>query len=427
MTVMVHTWGFIRSDNGKTAAGVPAVVFFGKGRDMKDSEYWKGVVTGVLGAAVIACGGYLGYMRAVPEKTGVLSDPAHTQKIEYLESLIDEYYLDEKDEEQLAEGIYAGLLYGLGDAYSRYYTAEEYEKENASTEGAYVGIGILMQENPEGGVAVAKCYEGSPAETAGLEEGDVISAVDGTDITDMELDDVADMVKNCGKDSVVLTIHREDVPDAMDLTVEVTDVVLPSVFHEMLEDHVGYIRISEFTGVTYDQYMSAFADLTDQGMEKMVVDLRNNPGGLLDCVCEILNEILPEGLIVYTEDKYGNREEERSSGEKTLDLPLAVLVNESSASASEIFAGAVQDYGIGAIVGTVTYGKGVVQTIRKLSDGSAVKLTTSNYYTPNGNNINKVGITPDVEVKLDTDLLNRDEISHEEDNQLQEALKVLNQ
>ncbi len=391
---------------------------------MRDSEYWRGVVTGVLGAAVIVAGGYLGYVRAIPEKEGVLSSPAYTQKIEYLESLIDEYYLDEKDEEQLAEGLYAGLIYGLGDVYSRYYTAEEYEKENESTEGAYVGIGILMQENPGGGVSVAKCYEGSPGEAAGLQEGDVISAVDGTDITEMELNDVANMVKNCGKDSVVLTIHREDVEEAMDITVEVTDVELPSVFHEMLDDHVGYIRISEFTGVTYDQYMAAFVDLIDKGMEKMVVDLRNNPGGLLDSVCEVLNEILPEGLIVYTEDKYGNREEERSSGERTLDIPLVVLVNESSASASEIFAGAVQDYGIGAIVGTTTYGKGVVQTIRKLSDGSAVKLTTSNYYTPNGNNINKVGITPDVEVKLDTDLLNKDDISHEEDNQLQEALKV---
>lgn len=392
---------------------------------MKNSEYWKGVFTGVLGASVIAAGGYLGYVRAVPEKTGVLSDAVHVQKIEYLESLIDDYYLEEKDEESLAEGLYTGLIYGLGDPYSRYYTAKEYEEENSSTEGAYVGIGILMQENPEGGVSIIQCYEGGPGEAAGLLEGDIISAIDGEDITELSVEDVADLVKNSGKEEVTLTIHREDVEEALEITVPVTDVELPSVFYEMLEDQTGYIRISEFKGVTYDQYMSAFSDLSDQGMKKLVVDLRGNPGGLLNSVCDILNEILPEGLIVYTEDKYGNREEERSSGEKTLDIPLAVLVNESSASASEIFAGAVQDYGIGTIVGTTTYGKGVVQSIRKLSDGSAVKLTVSNYYTPNGNSINKVGITPDVEVKLDTDLLNKEEISPEEDNQLQEALKVL--
>lgn len=392
---------------------------------MKDNEYWKGVLTGVLGSAVIVAGAYLGYVRAIPENTGVLSDRANVQKIEYMESLIDEYYLEEKDEDKLAEGMYTGLIYGLGDPYSRYYTAEEYEEENSSTEGAYVGIGILMQENPEGGVVIIQCYEGGPGETAGLLAGDIISKVDGEDITELSVSDVADKVKNSGKEQVTLTVHRENVEEPLEITVPITDVELPSVFHEMLDEHVGYIRISEFKGVTYDQYMTAFSDLSDRGMEKLVVDLRGNPGGLLTSVCDILNEILPEGLIVYTEDKYGNREEERSSGESTLEMPLSVLVNESSASASEIFAGAVQDYGIGTIVGTTTYGKGVVQSIRKLSDGSAVKLTVSNYYTPNGNNINKVGITPDVEVKLDTDLLNKDEISHEEDNQLQAAIQAL--
>ena len=339
--------------------------------------------------------------------------------------MIDEYYLEEVDEEQLEEGIYAGLIYGLGDPYSRYYTAQEYEKANESTDGAYVGIGVLLQKNAEGGVMIAYCYEGSPAEAAGVKEGDIISAIDGEDITELTLSEVSDRVKKSGKERVTLTLHRANVEEPLELSVEVTDVELPSVFHEMLDEQTGYIRITEFTGVTYDQYMTAYQDLEEQGMKKIVVDLRDNPGGLLDSVCDILNEILPEGLIVYTEDKYGNREEERSNGEHVLEIPLAVLVNESSASASEIFAGAVQDYGIGTIVGTTTYGKGVVQSIRKLSDGSAVKLTVSNYYTPNGNNINKVGITPDVVEKLDASLLNKDDITHEEDNQLQAALAVM--
>lgn len=394
---------------------------------MADRNLKKGVIAGALGMALVGVGFFIGNNLAARLQGNVLSDPGNVQKLEYLEKLIDENYLGEKKEEDLAEGLYIGLIYGLGDPYSVYYTAEDYEEENSSTEGVYEGIGILMQKNTEGGVKVVECYEGGPGEQAGLKEGDIISAVDGTDITEMETSQVSEMIKNSESGQVVLTVHREEVEDPLEITVEIRDVELPSVFHEMLNDETGYIRITEFKGVTYEQYMTAFSDLSDQGMEKLVVDLRDNPGGLLSSVCDILNEILPEGLIVYTEDKYGNRTEEKSDGENSLDMPLAVLVNENSASASEIFAGAVQDYGIGTIVGTNTYGKGVVQSIYPLSDGSAVKLTVANYYTPNGNNINEVGIQPDVEVAVAPELLNKDEISHEEDNQLQAALKTLEQ
>lgn len=274
---------------------------------------------------------------------------------------------------------------------------------------------------------IVDCYEGGPGETAGLKKNDIISAVNGIDVTEKEVKDVADMIKGKSGEKVVLTIHRENAEEAMKITVPITDVELPSVFHEMLDGTTGYIRISEFKGVTCQQYQKAFSELKDSGMEKLVVDLRNNPGGLLNSVCDILNEILPEGLIVYTEDKYGNRSEETCDGKHPIDIPLAVLVNELSASASEIFAGAVQDYGVGTIVGTTTYGKGIVQSISALTDGSAVKLTVSNYFTPKGNSIHKVGIKPDVEIKLDANLLNKDEITHEEDNQLQAALEVLNE
>ena len=389
---------------------------------MKHKEYAKGLVSGILITAVVVIG--FNYAESLFGKS-VLSDSSHVQKIRQLENMIDENYLGDVDEEDLAEGVYAGLIYGLGDVYSRYYTAEEYEQETTSTEGSYVGIGISMEKNPEGGVKIAECYEGGPGEKAGLKSGDVISAIDGEDITEKELSDVSAMIRNSGKDQVVLTVHRENEEKALEITVEVTDVELPSVFSEMLDDHVGYIRISEFKGVTPEQYLEAYQNLKEQDMQKLVIDLRDNPGGLLDSVCEILNHVLPEGLIVYTEDKYGNRQEETSDGEDPIQIPLAVLVNENSASASEIFAGAVKDYGIGKIVGTTTYGKGVVQSLQELPDGSAVKLTISNYYTPKGNNINKVGIQPDVEVKLDTSLLNKDEITHEEDNQLQEAIKSL--
>ncbi|HIW51202.1 MAG TPA: S41 family peptidase [Candidatus Blautia intestinavium] len=389
---------------------------------MKHKEYIRGVITGVLAAAAVAAGACFGYTRLAG---GVLSDSQHVQKLRFLEALIDQEYLGEKDEDSLAEGLYKGLIYGLGDVYSCYYTKEEYEQENSSTEGSYVGIGVTIQKNPEGGVKIAECYEDGPGDQAGLKEGDVISAVDGTDITEMEASQVVEMIKNAEDKEVELTVHRQDQEEPLEISVKVQDVELTSVFGEMLDGKTGYIRILQFTAVTPDQYEETFAELENQGMERLVIDLRNNPGGLLTSVCEVLNDILPEGLIVYTEDKYGNRQEEYSEGKNPLEMPLAVLVNEGSASASEIFAGSVKDYGAGTIVGTTTYGKGVVQAVHQLEDGSAVKLTVSNYYTPKGNSINEVGIQPDVEVKLDTDLLNKEEISPEEDNQLQEAVKIL--
>ena len=389
---------------------------------MKHKEYTAGVLTGVL-VVTLAVGG----VKFVQQRqyNGVISDTSHVQKIEYLEKLIDQEYLGEVDNDEMAEGVYAGLVYGLGDVYSRYYTADEYAQETASTDGAYAGIGVSIQKNKNGGVQIAECYEGGPGAEAGLQTGDVITAINDTDVTDMELSDVVSMIRENKDKTIVLTVLRENEDSSREISVDVTDVELPSVSGEMIDESTGYIQITQFTGVTPQQYKDTFAELKDKGMERLVIDLRDNPGGLLTSVCDILREILPEGLIVYTEDKYGNREEETCDGKNKLDMPLAVLVNENSASASEIFAGAVQDHGVGTIVGTTTYGKGVVQELRQLSDGSAVKLTVSNYYTPNGNSINKVGIKPDVEVKLASVLLNKDEITHEEDNQLQKALNVI--
>lgn len=290
-----------------------------------------------------------------------------------------------------------------------------------------MGIGAVLQKEDGGGAKVVQLYEGGPGEQAGLKTGDVIKAVDGTDVTEKETSDIASMVRDSDKDFVTLTIQREDEEKTQNIKVEIRDVEIQTVSHEMLVGDTGYIRISEFSEVTSDQYKKAFADLKDQGMKKLVVDLRDNPGGLLTAVCGVLRQILPEGLIVYTEDKNGKREEETCDGKNELTMPLAVLVNGNSASASEIFAGAVKDYGIGTIVGTTTYGKGVVQTIQPLTDGSAVKITIAKYFTPKGNDINKKGITPDVEAELSGDITDWAELTHEEDTQLQTALKELEQ
>ena len=313
----------------------------------------------------------------------------------------------------------------LNDPYSTYYTAEQYKELNTSNEGSYVGIGAVLQKDKDGGAKIVQLYEGGSGEQAGLKKGDVLKAIDGEDVTEKETSDIASMIRESDKDSVSLTIQRDE--ETKEIKVEIRDVEIQTVSHEMLDDETGYIRISEFSEVTSNQYKKAFEDLQDKGMKKLVVDLRDNPGGLLTAVCDVLRQILPEGLIVYTEDKNGKKEEEKCDGKSELAMPLAVLVNGGSASASEIFAGAVKDYGIGTIVGTTTYGKGVVQTIQPLSDGSAVKITIAKYFTPKGNDINKKGIAPDVEAELSEDSTDWTELTHEEDTQLQSALKEIRQ
>ena len=394
---------------------------------MKNKEFKKGIAIGVAATLVVTGAVFTSYQKVLFPKGNALSDLKTVQKLNYLEELIDEEYLDEKDESSMREGLYAGLLAGLKDPYSTYYTAEQYKELNTSNEGSYVGIGAVLQKDDTGGAKIIQLYEGGPGEQAGLKKGDVIKAVDGADVTDKETSDIASMVRDSEKASVMLTIQRENEENPRDVKVEIRDVEIQTVSHEMLSEDTGYIRISEFSEVTSEQYKKAFADLKDQGMKKLVVDLRDNPGGLLTAVCGVLRQILPEGLIVYTEDKNGKREEETCDGKSELDMPLAVLVNGNSASASEIFAGAVKDYGIGTIVGTTTYGKGVVQTIQPLTDGSAVKITIAKYFTPKGNDINKKGITPDVEAELSGDITDWTELAHEEDTQLQTALKEIGQ
>lgn len=392
---------------------------------MNNNEFKKGIAVGVAVTLVVTGTGFAGYQKIMFPKGSALSDTKTVQKLNYLESLINEEYLEEKEEDSLREGLYAGIMSGLNDPYSTYYTAEQYKELNTSNEGSYVGIGAVLQNDKDGGAKIVQLYEGGSGEQAGLKKGDVLKAIDGEDVTEKETSDIASMIRESDKDSVTLTIQRNE--ETKEIKVEIRDVEIQTVSHEMLDDETGYIRISEFSEVTSNQYKKAFEDLQDKGMKKLVVDLRDNPGGLLTAVCDVLRQILPEGLIVYTEDKNGKKEEEKCDGKSELAMPLAVLVNGGSASASEILAGAVKDYGIGTIVGTTTYGKGVVQTIQPLSDGSAVKITIAKYFTPKGNDINKKGIAPDVEAEVSEDSTDWTELTHEEDTQLQAALKEIRQ
>lgn len=350
---------------------------------------------------------------------------ASSAKLQEIKALIDKYYLDDADEDQLETYTYKGLVAGLNDPYSAYYSAEEYEEVTESTEGIFSGIGAVLQQDVDTGkINVVRVIKGSPAEKAGVKADDILYKIEGEEIpSDEDLSSVVSKVKGKEGTKVNLTFLRNK--KEKEYTITRKRIETPTVEYEMLENSIGYIQITEFDEVTVDQFRNALNALKKKGMKKLVLDLRDNPGGLLTSVVEIADMLIDDGMIVYTEDKNGKREEYKGSSEEALDIPLAVLINGNSASASEILAGAIQDDKIGTIVGTTSFGKGIVQNIMKLGDGSALKLTIANYYTPKGRNIHKKGIEPDVKVELDESLEEKSEIKKSEDNQLQKAIKVL--
>lgn len=394
---------------------------------MEQGRFRKGFILGIVCTLIIGGGGLKIYdvVQSNERNQGAVTD-SFVQKAKYIEETVKESYTGDIDDEQMEEYMYKGMMASLGDPYSAYYTSEEYEELTTETTGSYEGIGVVMQQDVNTGeVKVVRCYEGAPGEKAGLLPEDVLVEVNGESVSGMELSEVVDKVKSSQDQVAHLTIAREGESEYLEIDVHLEEVNIPVVQSEMLEDNIGYIALYEFTEQTEPQYMEAFEALKDQGMERLIIDVRNNPGGLLTSVCDILEDILPEGLIVYTEDKNGEREEYTCAGENELDIPLAVLVNGNSASASEIFAGAIQDYSKGTIVGTTTFGKGIVQSLIPFNDDSAIKTTTAKYYTPSGKCIHGTGIQPDVEVELSEGLEQETSISHEEDNQLQKAIEVV--
>lgn len=342
-------------------------------------------------------------------------------KLELIDQLIDRYYLyeDEVGEEALEEGLYAGYVNGLGDPYSVYYTEEEAQELLESMSGEYSGVGaVLSQDNTTYTVTITSVYKNSPAEEAGLQAGDIIYQVDDHEITDEDLNEIVTWIR--GEEGTEVHIHVLRDGEEVE-TVPVRRVIeVSTVEYEMKENQIGYIRVIEFDKVTTEQFETALNDLKLQGMKGLVIDLRSNPGGSLDTVVSMLDMILPEGMIVSMESSTEETTEYTCDGENEFKDPLAVLINGYSASASEIFAGAVQDHGLGDIVGTKSYGKGVVQNIMGLGDGSYLKLTIAEYFLPSGRSINKVGITPDIVVEYEYDEENPDK-----DNQLEKALEVV--
>ncbi len=349
-------------------------------------------------------------------------------KMNEIERLVEKNFALEYEEEDLVESQYAGYVYGLDDPYSVYLTEENYAKMMESTNGEYVGIGVGVSPEPEKNtILINQVFTNSPAEKAGLQIGDEIVKVEGELVFGDKLDEAVTKIKGKKGTTVVLTIYEKKTGKLKDVTVERDSVVVDTVFYEVLDDNIGYIRISSFDAVTDEQFEEAYNDLMDQNVKGLVLDLRNNPGGLLDVVCNIADILVPAGNIVYTEDVNGNKEYAKSDATQ-IEIPLQVLVNGNSASASEVLAGAIKDYGVGELVGEKTFGKGIVQRIYPLNDGSAVKLTIAKYFTPSGVCINGIGIEPDYEVVLDEEStinLFRD-FDRRYDTQLQKAVENIN-
>lgn len=345
------------------------------------------------------------------------------EKTSILQEYIDRYFLFDEDMTKLEDGIYAGMMNGLGDPYTVYYTKEEYKALNEDTEGKYSGIGAVVSQNPNTKIiTIVKIFDNSPANDAGLQVGDIIYKIDGEEVAGTDMD-ILVKTKIRGEEgtSFKMTVLRGDDRKEVELDLTRRSIEVETVSGKMLDNNIGYIAVSQFDAVTSEQFKSNIESLQSQGMTKLIVDLRGNPGGLLDQVVDMLDYILPEGLVLYTEDKYGEREEYYSDGSHELKIPMVVLVNENSASASEVFTATFRDFEWGTVVGKTTFGKGIVQNVFPLGDGTAVKITTQHYYPPSGYDLHKVGIKPDLEVDLNEGA----KIGTDSDNQLSTAIDIL--
>ncbi len=410
-----------------------------KMEDKKQSGFLKGLLIGIVATCLIAGFLWIGVNSDITlfDGTNFSSDKNKQEKVDsvsaqvssklkYLEDLIEEQYLFDYEDEDLEAGIYKGFLSALNDPYTSYYTEEEYKALMESSAGEYSGIGVVVSQNVETGVVtLVEPYEDGPGYKAGILPNDILFAVEGEEVTGQDINSIVSKIKGPDGTVVNITVYRSSEDKYIDMAITREKIEVKTVESKMLDNNIGYILVSEFDSVTYDQYVEAITNLKEQGMEGLIVDLRNNPGGNLDIVVKMADEMLPEGKIVYTKDKHGKGSEWLSDADRIYDKPLVVLVNENSASASEIFAAAIQDYQVGTLVGTTTFGKGIVQVIKDLKDGTAIKMTVSRYYTPKGECIHGIGVTPDVEVELPEELKNKLDISQEEDTQLQKGIEVL--
>ena len=340
---------------------------FGDEQYGKNNRFLSGMLTGIASCILIAaiCFGVWslfgskisGTVGSTDGQTEQIDYNALNNKLKLLEQYINRNYLNDSGEIDYESGIYKGLLSSLEDPYSTYYTKEEYASLMESTSGIYYGIGAYVSQDVTTGIiTIAKPFVTGPAYEAGVLPGDIINKVEGVEVTGMDLSEVVNLMKGEEKTKVSIEFLREGVDDPIVLSIERRKVEVPTIEYEMLEDNIGYIAVAEFDEVTAEQFRAAIDTLEKQGMQGLVIDLRNNPGGLLTTVVDMLDRMVDQGMLVYTKDKYGNGDEYKATDKTYFDKPLAVLINGNSASASEVFAGAIQDYGLGKLVGTTSFG-----------------------------------------------------------------------
>ncbi|MBQ8804634.1 MAG: S41 family peptidase [Tyzzerella sp.] len=388
-------------------------------------NFWKGALCGALAVLIVVgiVGGSLILFLPSKKKDDGIVAQATEEKLKTIQSIIDDIYLydDEIDESALQEAIIDGYVAGLNEPYTVYYNEEETTALFESTSGVFGGIGVQISQDITSMIMTfVKVYESNPGDKAGFLDGDILYKVNGEDVTGQELDTVVTKIRGEVGTEVEITVLRGDNLEEYTATVTRDLIENDTVNYEMKEKRIGYVAISGFEEVTYAQFEDALTQLKSQGMQSLIIDLRGNPGGNLSTVVEMCDLILPEGTIVSVKDRNGNGQFYTSDEENKLEVPLVVLIDGNSASASEIFAGAVKDFGIGTLVGTTTYGKGIVQNIYQLDDGTSLKITSSEYFTPNGTNIHGIGVAPDVEIPYEYD-----ENNPEADNQLDKAIEIL--
>lgn len=395
-----------------------------KTKKKSNKGLFKGIIIGVVISILV-----MTVSNNFSAKTFANSDNPD-KKLKEIENIINSEYVEELTDEQINnmnENIYRGYVAGVQDVYTTYMDKDSFELFMQSTNGQYAGIGASVTSSlDDNKVTIVTPFPNSPAEKVGLVTGDKILTVDGQEIFGDALDTATSLLKGEEGTTCVITVLKADTSKVETITVTRGKIDVPTISYEMLDNKTGYIRITSFDRVTLDQYNEALEDLKSQNMESLILDLRDNPGGLLDVVCAIADSLVPEGTIVYTEDRKG-KQDFMYSKEEHLGLPMTVLINEYSASASEVLACAIKDHKTGTIVGETSYGKGVVQSLYPLRDGSALKVTISKYYSPNGYSINGVGLEPDVLVEYD-EMENGStyNMPFEEDVQLQKAYELLN-
>ena len=348
------------------------------------------------------------------------------EKLDLLLELVDMYYYEDVDHEEMLESAAMGLIVGVGDVYSVYYTKEDMEAFNEETEGEYAGIGCqLIADSTDQLITVTRVFKGSPAEEVGMRTGDKIVYVNDIYYSAYEMDDAVSVMRGTPGENVKVTVMRGLETIDFDITRKVVNINY--VEHQILDGNIGYVMVYDFLGNAVEGFKTALNDFQAAGVKAMIIDLRNNGGGLLDASVEMADMILPEGTVVSMREKSGMEEVFKIDNEY-YDVPMVVLVNEYSASASEILSGAIRDYGEGTLVGTKTFGKGVVQSVVDFPDGSGLKITTARYYTPSGECIHEVGIEPHVTVELDEDAVTKygiNNLPHENDAQLQKAIELI--